>query len=430
MQDFSTQSAVRLLGHSCVRIVFLLTTCLHLLPAQVQKLTLSDCIRLAESVPSAVSIARLETRIATLAVAEAKSAFLPQSVFNGGYVFNSQANGVNRFVALNGTHEYISTANVGIELDTSGRLRAAYARSKIDRDIAQAATQISSRELRRAVTIAYYRLLALRKQTEAANTSLIEARTFEANTNARFKGGEVARADIIKASAQTVSFEQLLAVAQLEARLANQELSSFWTTDTNIPLDLDDTLDQAPPLSLAAPGYLRRTEFLVFDLQKQGFLLDARQARAQLLPQVTFNYQYGIDANRFTYKEHGSAAFASVNMPIFNWFKARRRNDIFVLRSDQVDATRTATQRTFSREFENARARATSLFEQIQLAQSQVKLFEENLRLSKVRYEGGEGPALDVVVAQTQLQQARANFFNTLFLYAAARADLEVAQGQ
>ena len=59
-----------------------------------------------------------------------------------------------------------------------------------------------------------------------------------------------------------------------------------------------------------------------------------------------------------------------------------------------------------------------------------MKLFEQNLKLSRLRYDGGEGPALEVVFAQTQLQQARANYFNTLFLYTNARADLEVAAGR
>ena len=71
-----------------------------------------------------------------------------------------------------------------------------------------------------------------------------------------------------------------------------------------------------------------------------------------------------------------------------------------------------------------------SVYEQVKVAESQMNLYGEDLRLSKLRYEGGEGPALDVVVAQTQLQQARANYFTTLFLYANARADLEVAAGR
>ena len=49
---------------------------------------------------------------------------------------------------------------------------------------------------------------------------------------------------------------------------------------------------------------------------------------------------------------------------------------------------------------------------------------------SRVRYEGGEGLALDVVAAQNQLAQARTNYYTTLVNYLNARADLEVAAGK
>lgn len=401
------------------------------LTAQTAQLTLAECIRLAESVPSAVSAARQEARIAALGVNVARTSFLPQSVFNGGYIYNSPSGASSRFVALNGQHEYLATANIALELDTSGRLRAAYARSKVDRDIAEAATRITGRDLRRSVTIAYYRVLAARKMAESAEASLTEARRFDTNTMARFTGGEVARADVVKASAQTSSFDQLFKAAQLEARLANQELASFWTDDVDKPLDLEDTLAQAPPTDdAAARAYLRRPEFLIFDLQKRGFQLDAKREHAALLPQVTVNYQYGIDANRLSYKERGSAAFFNVNVPIFDWFKARTHAQQFNLKAEQVTTTRSITERAFSRESESASARVKALYEQIQLAQNQITLYDDNLRLSQIRYQGGEGPALEVVVAQSQLQQARANYFTTLFQYATARADLEVARGQ
>ena len=55
---------------------------------------------------------------------------------------------------------------------------------------------------------------------------------------------------------------------------------------------------------------------------------------------------------------------------------------------------------------------------------------EDDLRLSRIRYEGGEGSALDVVTAQSQLAQARSNHYTALANYLNARADLEVASGQ
>ena len=396
-------------------------------------LTLADCIRLANSVPSSVTVARLEARVAALGITIARSAFLPHANLTGGGVYNSPRSDRQAFVSFNGSREYITMSSVGAEIDTSGRLRAAYARAKIDRDVAEAGTRLSERDLRRLVTLAFYRVLVARRIADAAGLSLDEARSFETRVRALFGGGEAAQADVVKAAAQVAAFDQLKQAADLDARLANQDLASFWTADVDAPLVLEDALTQVAseaPAPETPAAFLRRTEFRIFDLQRQGFRLDAQRERRALLPQVFLGYQYGIDASRYTWSERGKAVTATLNVPIFDWFRARSLAQQFVARAQQVEANRALTERTFSRDYEAAKARSRSVFAQLTTAEAQVKLFEENLKLARVRYEGGEGPSLDVVFAQTQLQQARANYFNTLFLYTNARADLEVAAGR
>ncbi|MEQ1945954.1 MAG: TolC family protein [Bryobacteraceae bacterium] len=392
---------------------------------------MADCIRLATSVPSAVTLARQEAQVAALGIITARSSFLPQAGLTGGAIYNTPRLDRQAFVSFNGPREYITQAGIGVEIDTSGRLRAAYARSKVDRDVAETGVRISERDLRRAVTVAFYRVLVVRKLAEAAQASFAEAQSFEVRVKALFAGGEAAQADVIKASAQVATFDQLKRAADLDARLANQELASFWTSDVDTTLNLEDSLSQvAEPPAETAGAFLGRPEFRILDLQKQGFTLDAKRERAALLPQIFLGVQYGIDANRYSWRERGTAVVATLNVPIFDWFRARSLSQQFTTRALQVSNTRNLTERVFSREYESAKARMTSVYEQVKVAETQVKLFEENLKLSKVRYEGGEGPALDVVLAQTQLQQARANYFNTLFLHANSRADLEVAAGR
>ena len=398
-----------------------------------QPLKLADCIRLANSAPNAVAVARQEVRIAALGITAARASFLPHAGLTGGAIYNSPSADRQAFVSFNGPREYIALAGIGIELDTSGRLRAAYARAKVDRDAAETGVRISERDLRRAVTAAFYRVLLARKLADSAQASLTEARSFEVRVKALFTGGEAAQADVIKASAQVAAFDQLQRAAGLDARLANQELASFWTQDVDAVLDLEDSLAQAdvtPPSSEPAGAFLRRPEFRIFDLQRLGFALDAKRERAALLPQVTLGLQHGVDANQFSWGQRGTAMVGSLNVPIFDWFRARSLAQQFATRALQVDTARKVTERVFSREYESAKARMTSIHEQVAVADSQVRLSETNLKLSRVRYEGGEGPALDVVLAQTQLQQARTNYFTTLFLYASARADLEVAAGR
>lgn len=394
-------------------------------------LSLADCIRLASAVPSAASVARQEARIAALGVTVARAGFLPHAAINGGVIYNSPKPGSQIFVSYNGTREYITQLGIALELDTSGRLRAAYSRAKVDRDTADTAIRISERDLRRAVTIAFYRALLSRKIAVAAQESLTEARAFETRTQSLFQGGEVARADVVKAQAQVAGFDQFQQAAALDARLANQELASFWTADVDAPLNLEDSLDTATAPPPTPPGaYLARPEFRIFDLQRRGFQLDARRERAALLPQITLNYLYGLDVNTYTWRQRGAAVIANVNIPVFDWFRARSTARQFSLRAQQMEDTRRISERVFSREYESAKARLDSVYAQLAVANDQVRLSEENLKLSRVRYEGGEGPALDVVAAQSQLQQARSNYFTTLFLYATARADLEVAAGR
>jgi outer membrane protein TolC len=199
------------------------------------------------------------------------------------------------------------------------------------------------------------------------------------------------------------------------------------------PLNIADVLKQPMPPpedQAAAAPYLRRLEFSLLDAQRQGFKADSRKARAELFPQLGLVFQYGIDSTRLRIADRGYAAFVNLNIPIFDWFRARSTARQFDLRAQQVEANRAISERAFSRDYQAALARVKLIYRQISTTQSQVASSEENLRLSRVRYEGGEGSALDVVAAQSQVTQARTNYYTALANYLNAKADLEVAKGQ
>jgi outer membrane protein TolC len=400
-------------------------------------LTLDDCIHLAMSVPSDATIARRESRIAALGVTQARSNFLPHFQIDTGYTYNSPPNSSSEsaqsFVALNGIREYSMLGATALEIDTSGRLRAAYARAQADRQIAGSRLDIIRRDLRRLVTTSYYRLLLARRLIQANEAMLAEASAFEARTRQLFQGGEVAEADVIKAGAQTAVLRQSLMAAELDAEAANQELAAFWTSNVTERVQIEDTLERQPPPqpdSSVTQPYLKRFEFSLLEAEKKGWAADRRGAFAERLPRLNLVMQYGLDANRLTWNDRGKAVFGSLTIPVFDWFRARSQAEQFRLRMEQVDEQRAIYTREMSRDYQIALARTRSLHAQIAVAQTQRTASEDNLRLARVRYEGGEGPALDVVVAQTQLAQASTNYYLTLVNYANAQADLEVAAGR
>jgi outer membrane protein len=402
-----------------------------------QALTLQDCIRLAESVPSQVSVARLERDIAAREVAQARAAFLPQSRLDNGFTYNSPLL-YNRetfsFLPLNGIREYASLFTVTQEFDTSGRMRADRTRARAAQEFAATSVALSQRDLRRAVTSAYYRALFTRRLVRIADEVLAESLSFEKRARLLFEGGEAAQADVVKASAQVAFLQQARNAAELESKLANQELAAFWTIEVADTLPLVDLLDEAAPTpqadSIPPAQFLKRLEFSLFDAQRSAFQAEVQRARSGLLPQLGVVFQYGIDSTAVRIKDRGYAAFVNLTIPIFDWKKAYGAMQQARLRTQQMETNRAMSERTFSREYHSALARVKALYEQIALTHRQARLAEDDLRLSRIRYEGGEGSALDVVAAQNQLAQARSNYYSTIANYLNARADLEVASGK
>jgi outer membrane protein TolC len=411
--------------------------------APARLLTLNDCIRLAQSAPSISTVARLEGQIARFGWEQARASFLPRTRFENGVTYNSPQPGNSAsqsFVALNGVREYASLVTTSQELDTSGRLRAELARARAARDLANAGLVLSERDLKRVVTAAYYRLLLARHLAQALRESLAEAENFEKRTRLLLESGEAARADVAKASAQVAFLRQSLETAELEATIANHGLAAFWTAQVSEPLPIVDVFEQPLPapepepapggLPSARAPFLKRPEFDVLEAQRQGLLADSRRARAGLLPQASLTFQYGLDSLAVRIRNRGYAAFLNLDVPVFDWLKTLNLSRQLRVRAQQVETNRAIAERAFSRDYQDAQARVRQFLAQISITAEQIKLVEEDLRLSRVRYEGGEGLALDVVTAQSRLAQARANYFNSIANYLNAKADLEVASGR
>lgn len=402
-------------------------------------LSLDDCIRLAEAAPSSFTRARLQTEIARKGITGAYANFLPQLSIANTFTYNSPllyGRQIFSFIALNGVHEYSSLATSTLDIDTSGRLLALLQRARANRDAAHAGLVLSKRDLGRAVTASYYRVLLVGKLVSSAQDNLREATAFEDRVRRLVQDGESSNADLVKASLETALLQHAVEQSSLEQQLANHDLASFWTSDVDKQFDLSDTLDSSPappePSAVSATQrpYLQRPEFNFLEAQAAGYRADAHQARAQLLPQLSLAFQYGIDAQHVTIRDRGYAGYARLNIPVFDWFRARSAQRQYELQAAQVNTDRDIARRTFSKEYQDALVAVSSAFAQIEVTERQLGLAKENLRLSRVRYEGGEGTALDVVTAQTQHAQASIDFYTARANYLNGQSILKVASGQ
>src|SRR5258706_12436712 len=118
----------------------------------VGPLSLEDCVRLAQAAPSSVVISRQQAEIARLGITQARAEFFPTASLSNAYTYNSPINHDNfSFIALNGIREYQAFLMTGLQIDTSGRLRAGLERARADQDAARAGLGIAGRDLKRTV---------------------------------------------------------------------------------------------------------------------------------------------------------------------------------------------------------------------------------------------------------------------------------------
>src|SRR5262249_37599642 len=75
---------------STLAAAFLALTMASVSARQTDKiLTIQDCLRLAESAPSAVSVAERERAIADRDLSRARAAFMPRADMLNGFIYNS-----------------------------------------------------------------------------------------------------------------------------------------------------------------------------------------------------------------------------------------------------------------------------------------------------------------------------------------------------
>jgi outer membrane protein TolC len=158
-------------------------------------------------------------------------------------------------------------------------------------------------------------------------------------------------------------------------------------------------------------------------------------ARSGVLPSISFDYFYGINANQFAIHNPegnrllGSVVQAQMTVPLWTWGATQSKLRQAHLRVEQAQKDVTFAQRqlqanvaTFHREAAVAGDQVTSLREALDLA-------TEALRLTLLRYQAGEVSILEVVDAQTTLIQARNAYDDGLVRYRVALAALQTLTG-
>jgi len=406
---------------------------------QPRRLTLQDALALARKNSVQFQSAQTDAAISRQDRYQAATALLPSVTYNNQALYtksNGPGNGV-RYIANNAVHEYISQANIHETIDLAGisNLRRASAAAALSR----ARAEIASRGLVVTVVQGYYALAAAQQKLQAAQKAADEGNRFFKLTQDLQGGGEVAHSDVIKAELQMNDRRRQLQEAQLMFLNARLDLAVLLFPDFNENYEVADDLHSPVPL----PTLAEVQQQAAHDNPDVRAALEAVRAagsdvtfaRAGYLPSLSFDYWYGIDAAQFAVNgpngvsNLGSAAAATLNIPIWNWGATQSRIKQAELRRTQAKRELSLAQRKLLAEIRSLYAEADTALNELADLNRSAELAEDGLRLTMLRYTGGEATILEVVDAQNTSVQANTAYQDGAVRYRVALANLQTLTG-
>ncbi len=415
---------------------------------QPPAITLEEAIRRAQANEPTYAAAMADSQSSALDRSIARSALLPSVGYHNQALY-TQANGLlnqagqgvaaqpaPRFIANNAVREYASQAVVNETLGLAGV--AAVHRADASAAMAAANFEIARRGLVAAVTALYYNLAAADHKFAIAQQAQAEAADFTRLTTEREQAREAAHADVVKAQLQQQQRDRDLSDAKLAADKARLELGILLFADPRTPYSLVIPAQIAPLPSRAQADEAAaknnpelKSALAAVDVSNA----DVLAARAAYLPDLGLNVTYGIDAPQIAVngpdgvRNLGYSASVTLDVPVWDWLVTEHKVKQSRIRRNAARVALSATQRRLIAQLDEAYAEAQAARDQLTSLDASAATAAESLRLTRLRYTGGEATVLEVVDAQTADLTARNAREDGRVRYQMALASLQMLTG-
>jgi outer membrane protein TolC len=411
-------------------------------------ITLDEALKRAQVSEPGFAQALADSKSAGLDRSIARAALLPSAVYHNQALY-TQPNGLKNqagqgageqpspiFIANNAVREYASQAVITEEIGLAQV--SAVRRADAAAALASAELEIARRGLVSTVTGLYYGLASAEHKLAIAQRAADQATDFTKLTSRREQAREAAHADTVKAQLEQQTRERELSDAKLNDDKAKLELGVLLFPDPRTLYTISVPQKPAPLASREEVNQLAANNNAELKSALAALNVsnaEVTAARAGYLPSLALNYTYGIDAPQFAVngpdgvRNLGYSAMATLDIPVWDWLATQHKLKQSEAKRDAAKVALTATQRRLIAELDEAYAEAETARDQLASLDASVATAAESLRLTSLRYTGGEATVLEVVDAQSAFITAENAREDGRVRYEAALAQLQTLTG-
>ncbi len=352
----------------------------------------------------------------------------------------------------------------------------------LDEQAAGKALEAMRNDVSTSVVRAYLDLLGLQEQVRAAEIQANASKDQQANTQALYDAGRVARADLLDMEAQLAQDQYTVEDLKIQAEkaklslaqlmfLGTDELGSFEVVAPSIG-DLAITEPTATVQEVLTKVVASNPAYAQADLSMQSADRGIAIARANALPSLSFNASLGTGYSGRNYEpvgpqllngyyeigttQGGEAVYAPIygqatqvksfsqqlndnlnesvgftlSVPIFNNMANKYATDRARVQYEQAKTTLDKQRNALQVDVQNALTAQRGAYRQYISAKLAVDASEEAVRMANERYAQHAITATDLNVAKARLQKSTSQMINAKYSYLMAEKALDILQGQ
>lgn len=414
-------------------------------------LSLKQAVQIALGENPVLAAAKSQVEIAEQRVIQGRSGFLPrlnvseglQRTNNPTQVFSNKLNqenftesdfAINRLNQPNAINDFATNFTASWPIYDGGRSWHGWQQAKIGKDASAYALERSRQQVIARTTAAYAGVLLA-----VENLAVVEAALKTAGANLsiasnRYGSGMAVKSDLLQAQVRQSDLEQQKLMAESQIEVGRSILNAAMGVPDQLRFELTDRLETPLSLDGTIESWLsisqdRRLDLKELNAREAMAKEEIEKAKAAYLPSLDLIGNYQIHTEDFDGSADNYSVGAVVSLNIFSGLETSAKVSEAQAAFRQVQALRRQMHSQVALEVRQTYVQAASAFQRISVARQMVVQAEESLRIVANRYATGLLTIVDMLTAETTLQQARTTFAQTLHDYSVGKTNLRLAAG-
>ena len=413
-------------------------------------MTLEDCREQAVAFNKELKNAALQNREAQVNQEVARTAYLPSLGFSSSLMHRPGMDPINmpgyflptadsEEAAMNG--DFSGTSDVwspGINIDlgsltlinsafevnqaiyAGGKIRYANQQADAGVSIADMALNMKYSEVVEQTDKAFWQVATVEENIRIAEEYIKMLTELEEQMTAMYEVGLQPASEKLRVTVQKNEADLNLLKARNGLKVAKMYLNQILGQPLDTEIQISREANTEVKLFNLEDGLVQaseqRNELKILEKQKEISELDAKITRADYLPTVGVSAQYTSYWVKDLYEEIDFQPMlaAQVSIPVFQWGQGKKKQRAAQLKIEQAETDLQHTNDLINLEVMQVKVQVEEAYESILLAQKSVDEAGESMEETKASFEVGLNTTTDMLNAQAQWVQAKAQLTQTI----------------